>query len=329
MANYFLDNQDLLSHYQQLDLQRVFELEILANRELANIDGNSASTFDLNSHSADLMELYHASLTLCGDISANFIAPRAQSVDEEGAKLIDGHVHYAKGTIESRDCLSKAGFMGVIVPEEFGGLGFPATIYTMMIELVSQADASMMTLFGYQDIGETRAHLAPNGFAKRLLPDYCKGDKIGAMVLTEPSGGSDLQALKTTAHQDENGNWFINGTKQFISHGNGDVLLVLARSEKDVNGIFGLSLFVVEDGVDNGVNVARIEKKMGLHGSPTCELHFQNSRATLMGKQRFGLFHVVDTLNHARFSVAAQALGIAQPEVVVILEIEETVLALI
>ncbi|MFT5084431.1 MAG: alkylation response protein AidB-like acyl-CoA dehydrogenase [Lentisphaeria bacterium] len=313
MPNFFTDNKDLMFHFENIDLEKAVAI-IEHDFEPDENDPLRPSSYH------DAMEMYRSSLELCGDISANFIAPRSQAIDTEGALLIDGKVKYATATLEAQKCLSDAGFMGVIVPRKFGGLDFPATIYIMMIEMVSQADASMMTMFGYQDIGEAIAHLAPEEVAMQFLPEYCEGKKVGAMVLTEPGGGSDLQAIRVKAQQGDDGTWRLSGVKQFISHGNGDVLLVLARSESDTPGMFGLSLFAVHGGSKNNVTVARIEEKMGLHGSPTCELHFEEAVGHLVGNQKFGLFHVVDILNHARFSVAAQGLGIAEAAYLAALE---------
>ena len=305
MPNFFTDNRDLMFHFDQLDLEQV--VDILEH----HYQPDEADPLRPESYQ-EAMDNYRAALELCGDISGNFIAPRSEAIDKEGAKLVDGKVHYAKATVEAQQCLAESGFMGVIIPRKFGGMNFPATVYIMMIEMVSQADASMMTMFGYQDVGEAIAHLAQEDVSMKLLPEYCEGKKVGAMVLTEPGGGSDLQAARVSAKQDEDGTWRLNGVKQFISHGNGGVLLVLARSEADTPGMFGLSLFAVPGGQENNVTVARIEEKMGLHGSPTCELHFENTLGYLVGNQKFGLFHVIDILNHARFSVAAQAVGIAE-----------------
>lgn len=258
----------------------------------------------------DAIEMYEAALELVGDISGNFIRPRAAEVDRRGATFADGVVAYAPGSEESYRRLAEAGFAGVILPRRYGGLNFPASVYVMMIEMVAQADASLMTMFGYQDIGEAIAQLAPAGVAARFLPGYAAGEDIAAMVMTEPRAGSDLSSITLKAFQDDRGGWRLRGVKQFISNGSGRLLLVLARSEDDVDGMLGLSLFACGGG--ERVQVNRLEEKMGLHGSPTCELYFDDAPAELVGKRRQGLIHVMAMLNHARFSVAAQALGIAQ-----------------
>ncbi len=303
MPNFFSDNTDLLFQFDRLDLQEVVKL--LENEYAFAKQYDSAPK---NYQEAE--ENYRGSLEILGDLTANFIAPRAMDVDHEGAHHENGVVSYAKGTREALDQLAQAGLMGVILPHKFGGLNFPATIYFMMIEMVSRADASLMTLFGYQDVGEAISKFAPEEIGKKFLIKYAKGEHTGSMVMTEPGAGSDLQAIKLKAYQDDHGQWYLNGEKQFISNGCGEVLLVLARSEPNTNNIFGLSLFACHG--DETVKVNRIEKKMGLNGSPTCALYFEDTPCYLVGKRRHGLIHVLSILNLARFSVAAQALGIAE-----------------
>jgi hypothetical protein len=303
MPNYFNDNSDLLHHFSRLDLRdavRVLER-----------DYQEAARYDFAPHTyEEAIALYRGALELVGDLSGNFIAPRAHSVDEEGASLHGGKVSYAAGTREALDKLADAGLMGVILPRQYGGVNFPATIYIMMIEMVSRADASLMTLFGYQDVGETIARLGTPEQKQEFLPLYASGEWTGATCLSEPGAGSDLQGVKLHAYQDAGGQWRLRGIKHFISNGCGQVLVVLARSEPGTNNMFGLSLFVCHG--DETVQVTRIEHKMGLNGSPTCELYFNDTPAQLLGKRRFGLINVLYILNHARFSVAAQGLGIAE-----------------
>ena len=259
----------------------------------------------------DAYDQYRQALELTGTLCAQKIAPLSASADKEGARLDGGKVIYPSASQEAWSLLAKSGFTGVLLPREFGGAQFPGTIYTMMIEMVSRADASLMTLFGYQDVGELVARYADKQVADKFLPGYCAGTILGSMVLTEPHAGSDLQAIKVTATINPDGEWRLNGVKRFISNGGAEMLLVLARSEPDVNGIFGLSLFVCPGGDE--VRVARIEEKMGLHASPTCELHFDDAPAHLVGERRMGLLkYVPHAFNQARFSVAAQALGIAE-----------------
>lgn len=299
MGNFFTDNRDLVAAFEDLDLE-----------EVVGILEHGYRAEDSPTDYADALENYRLALEMVGDISADYIAPRSAAIDAEGAHLEDGVVTYATGSTEIYRRLGEAGLTGVILPRRHGGINFPATIYIMMIEMVSRADASIMTMFGYQDVGEAIAVFGTDEVASKYLPEYAAGRHIGAMVLTEPGAGSDLQSIRLKAYQDEEGQWRLRGVKHFISNGNGDMLLVLARSEPEVDGMFGLSLFACRGG--DRVQVNRIEEKMGLHGSPTCELYFDDAPADLVGKRRHGLIHVLHILNHARFSVAAQGLGIAE-----------------
>ncbi|MDN5201874.1 acyl-CoA dehydrogenase family protein [Fulvivirgaceae bacterium BMA10] len=303
MPNFFTDNKDLQYHFSRLDLEEAVSILEHHYTFAEKYEGAPRNY-------KEAMELYQSALDLAGDISGNHIAPRAMEVDQEGAHLENGKVTYAKGTQENLRQLSEAGLMGVILPYKDGGINFPATIFMMMIEMVSRADASLMTLFGYQDVGEAISKFGSDELSDIFLKKYCKGEYTGAMVLTEPGAGSDLQSVKLKAYQDEEGQWRLQGVKHFISNGCGDVLLVLARSEPNTTNMFGLSLFVVKGG--DKVQVNHIEEKMGIHGSPTCQLYFDDAPAYLVGKRRHGLIYVLYTLNHARFSVAAQALGIAE-----------------
>ena len=292
-------NDELKYHFGRMDLT-----DAVAVLEHDYTDPDGPSSYE------EAIDMYGTALELVGDIAATYIEPRAAEVDITGPTLENGVVTYAEGSRESYARLAEAGFAGVIIPRRFGGLNFPASVYVMMIEMVSRADASMMTMFGYQDIGEAIANLGPEEVAAEYLPPYALGDHIAAMVMTEPGAGSDLASIRVRARQDEAGQWRLRGVKHFISNGNGDLLFVLARSEEGVEGMLGLSLFACRGG--DAVQINRVEEKMGLHGSPTCELYFDDAPADLVGKRRQGLIHVLSILNHARFSVAAQALGIAQ-----------------
>ena len=259
----------------------------------------------------DAKENYRKVLEVVGDIAANYIAPRAAQIDEEGAVFKDGKVDYAKGTKEALEMLSKAELMGMILPREYGGLNFPTTIYMMAVEIISRAEASLMNIFGLQDIGKTIAQFANDLQKQEFLPRFSTGEFTGAMALTEPDAGSDLQAVKLHAYQDENGNWSLRGVKRFITNGNGDVLLVLARTEPGTKDARGLSMFVCYG--DESVKVRRIEHKLGIHGSPTCELQFNDTPAQLIGTRRFGLLkYVMYLMNRARVGIGAQSLGISQ-----------------
>lgn len=304
MPNFYNDNPDLLRHFANLDLRAVVE-------SMENGYRDSGRRSDAPADYTEAMETYESALSLLGDICANAIAPLSAKIDAEGTRLVNGEVVYAAPTNQARSLLADSGFMGVMLPREHGGSAFPATVYMMMIEMVSRADASLMTLFGYQDVGELIARFGSPEQARQFLPDLASGKHIGAIVLSEPGAGSDLQAIKLKAREDGDGNWTLAGTKHFISNGCGDVLMVLARSEPGISNIFGLSLFVCPR--SDRVRVTRIEEKMGLHGSPTCELQFDDAPAQLIGQRKVGLTrYVLESLNQARFSVAAQAIGIAE-----------------
>ncbi len=304
MANYFLDNLDLIFQFEKLDLKEIVEFTE-ENYKQAEKFNYAPVNYE------DAKENYRKILEIVGDIAANYIAPRASSIDEEGAALKDGKVNYAKGTREALDMLSQAELMGMILPREYGGLNFPTTTYMMAVELISRADASLMNLFGLQDIGKTIAQFADDNQKEEFLPKFSSGEYTGAMALTEPDAGSDLQAVKLSAYQDENGKWFLRGVKRFITNGNGQVLLVLARTEIGSKDARGLSMFVCYG--DETLKVRRIEHKLGIHGSPTCELQFNDTPAQLIGQRRFGLLkYVIYLMNRARVGIGAQSLGIAQ-----------------
>ncbi len=304
MPNFFSDNKDLVFQFEHLDLEEVVKL--------TENDFSEAEQFDYAPHDyQDAMDNYRKVLEIVGDIAGNIIAPNAAGVDEEGAHFENGKVRYAKGTLEALDMLSKAELMGFTLPRRYGGLNFPTTIYIMAIEMVSRADASLMNIFGLQDIAETINKFADEEQKKEYLPKFAGGKVTGAMALTEPDAGSDLQAVKLQAYQTEDGQWRLRGVKRFITNGNGDILLVLARSEAGTKDGRGLSMFVCYG--DDTVKVRRIENKLGIHGSPTCELQFNDTPAQLVGKRKFGLIkYVMDLMNGARLGVSAQALGISQ-----------------
>ena len=304
MPNFFTDNSDLVFVFNNLDLKEIVEI---AEDNFEQVKQYNYAPRDLE----DAKENYRKVLEIVGDITGNFIAERARSVDEEGAMYKDGTVHYAEGTVENLKQLAQADLMGMSFPRKYGGLNMPFTIYIMAIELISRADASLMNIFGLQDIADTIMKFGNEDQRKEFIPGFCKGEYTGAMALTEPDAGSDLQAVKLHAYQDEKGQWYLKGVKRFITNGNGDVLLVLARSEAGTKDGRGLSMFACY-GKDN-VKVRRIENKLGIHGSPTCELQFNDTPAQLIGQRKFGLIkYVFDLMYRARMGIAAQALGIAQ-----------------
>ncbi len=304
MPNFFLDNRDLLFHFDSLDMRDIVPI--------AEDDYRQAKAFNYAPvNYDDAMENYRKVLEVVGDLAANRVAPRAAGVDHDGAAIHAGVVSYAKGTRDNLRELAQADLMGMIIPREYGGLNFPFSVYMMAVEIISRADASLMNLFGLQDIADTIGKFASAELKQEYLPKFATGEYTGAMALTEPDAGSDLQAVKLQAYQDTDGHWFLRGVKRFITNGSGDVLLVLARSEPGTRDGRGLSLFVCHGG--DSLRVRRIENKLGIHGSPTCELQFNDTPAQLVGSRKFGLIkYVLDLMYRARMGVSAQALGISQ-----------------
>jgi len=300
MPNFFTENKDIQFQFQNLDLKDIVDMAE-DNYEQAKEYNYAPVNYE------DAIENYRRVLEVVGEMAGNFIAPRAADVDNEGAQLIDGKVHYAKGTQENLKQLSQADLMGMIFPRKYDGLNFPFTIYMMATEILSRADASLMNIFGLQDIGDTIKKFGNEAQRQEFIPNFSSGETTGAMVLTEPDAGSDLQAIKLQAYQDAEGNWLLKGCKRFITNGNGHILLVCARSEAGTKDARGLSLFVCYS--DKTVKVRRIEHKLGIHGSPTCELQFNDTPAQLVGQRKFGLIkYVLDLMFRARMGVSAQAL---------------------
>ncbi len=303
--NFFLDNLDLQFHLKHTDLRKVVEL-----KEKGYTYCEKYPTAPR--HYQDALDNYRGLLEVLGEIAANVIAPRAAEADEQGAQYRDGQVSYPAATQEALQALKQAELYGVMLPWEYGGMNLPETIYQMMVEIVSRAEAGLMTIFGLQEIASSIAEFGTDEMKARLLPRFARGQVAGAMVLTEPDAGSDLGSVQTRATWDEAaGVWRINGVKRFITNGNADVMVVLARSEPDSSDARGLSLFLVER--DETVQIRRIENKVGLHASPTCEIQYTNTPAQLIGKRRFGLIrYAMALMNGARLAVSAQAIGIAE-----------------
>jgi len=289
---------------ERMDFSRIVEMR---EEEFAEKDLYPEAPVDL----ADAVDNYCRVLDIVGDISGNFVAPRAREVDETGARYRDGEVLYAPGTLEAIDRLKKAELMGFTLPRRYGGLNLPKTIYSIATELISRGDASLMNIFGLQEISDTINKFATEDQKERYLPRFSSGEVMGSMALTEPDAGSDLQTVMLKAEEGEDGNWRLSGVKRFITNGCADISLVMARSEAGTAGGRGISLFIYER--DENMRIRRIESKLGIHGSPTCELQFDNAEAELLGKRKMGLIkYTMSLMNGARLGVAAQALGIAE-----------------
>jgi len=303
--NFFDDNLDLQYHLDSMDLEEIVEVLEDGYRYHADYPGAPRNY-------ADARDNYRLILEVMGDICANQIAPRAAEADEEGVQIKDGRVIYPAAIREGLSLLRQAELMGAMLPWEHGGLNLPETVFQMMVEILGRADAALMSIFGLQEVSAIVAEYGDDEMKDRVLPRFGRGEVTGAMVLTEPDAGSDLGAVQTRATLDEQTDeWRLNGVKRFITNGNADVLLVLARSEEGSADARGLSLFEVE--ADETVLIRRTENKMGLHASPTCEIQFCDTPARLVGKRRYGLIRYTWALmNGARLGVSAQAVGIAE-----------------
>ena len=304
-ANFFTDNADLVYHLDRLDIEEAVTILENGFRNHEQYPGAPRSY-------ADAKDSYRLILSTLGEIAANQLAPRAAEADEVGARFEDGQVTYAEVTQEGLEQLRQAELMGALLPWEYGGLNLPGTMLQMMIEIISRADPGVMSIFGLQEISAIIAEHGDEEMKERILPRFARGEVTGAMVLTEPDAGSDLGGVQTRATYDEaTDTWRLSGVKRFITNGNADVLLVLARSEEGSKDARGLSLFEIE--ADDTVRIRRIENKMGLHASPTCEMEFCDTPARLVGKRRYGLIrYAMALMNGARIAVAAQAVGIAE-----------------
>jgi alkylation response protein AidB-like acyl-CoA dehydrogenase len=305
--NFFTDNLDLQRYLKKIDLSEV--VEILEDGYRYHEEHAAAPR-----NYADAMDNYRLMLEVVGDICANHAAPRAAEADETGVSCDNGRVTYANATLEVMDFFYQADIVGATLPWEYGGMNLPETILQMVVEIMSRADASLMTVFGLQEIAAKMiAEHGDEEMKAHVLPRVISGELVGgAMVLTEPDAGSDLGSVQTRAtYDEETGEWRLNGVKRFITNGCSDVLLVLARSEEGSADARGLSFFEVE--ANETVRIRRTEHKMGLHASPTCEMQFDNTPARLIGKRRFGLIrYAMAMMNVARLAIAAQALGIAE-----------------
>ncbi|MBO5722636.1 MAG: acyl-CoA dehydrogenase family protein [Lentisphaeria bacterium] len=305
MANFFSDNRDLEFTLNNLDLNEAVALrennyEFAKEFETAPVDY------------ADALDNFNRVLDVVGQICGDNIEPRSRTVDREGPHFANGVVTYHPLTEANLEDLRKADVSGVMLEHRFGGLNFPVSVYTMMTEMVSRADASLQNLFGLQDIAETISEFGNEEQKQQYLPLFAQGLVDGSMDLTEPDFGSDLQSVKLRAWQDEKtGQWYLNGMKRFITNGCADVHLVLARSEEGTGDGRGLSMFICE--ACPQLVVRRIEDKMGIHGVATCELQYNDVPAQLCGKRRLGLIrYVMSLMNGARVAISAQAVGIAE-----------------
>lgn len=305
MENFYTDNPHLKFQLQHPLMEKIVKLKENNYKDHEEFD---YAPLDFE----DAVDSYDKVLEIVGEICGEVIGPNAESVDHDGPQLINNEVQYARGTQENHEVLTKAGLIGMSLPREYGGLNFPMVPYVMAAELVSRADAGFANIWGLQDCAETIHEFASDEIKNEYLPRFNKG-ATAAMDLTEPDAGSDLQAVQLKATYDiHKDTWYLNGVKRFITNGDADISLVLARSEEGTSDARGLSLYVY-DRAHKAVSVRRIENKLGIKGSPTCELVFKNAPAKLVGETKLGLIkYVMSLMNSARLGVGAQSVGIAE-----------------
>jgi len=305
MANFYLDNPSLKHHLRHPLMKRIVEQKA---RNYTDKDKFDYAPIDFE----DAMDSYDKVLEIVGEICGDIIGPNAEGVDHDGPSVENGRVTYAPGTQQNLDAVRKAGLMGIAMPRRYEGLNFPIVPYIMAADLVARADAGFENLWGLQDCAETLYEFGNEDQHKRYIPRVCAGETM-SMDLTEPDAGSDLQAVMLKAtYSEKDGCWYLNGVKRFITNGDADIHHVLARSEEGTKDARGLSMFIY-DKRDGGVDVRRIENKMGIKGSPTCELVYHNAKAELCGDRKLGLIkYVMGLMNGARLGIMAQAVGISE-----------------
>ncbi|MDY5672194.1 MAG: acyl-CoA dehydrogenase family protein [Prevotella sp.] len=304
MANYYSDHPEIEFHLNHPLMKRVVDLK---ERNYAEKDQFEDAPVNYE----DAIENYKRLLDITGDVAANIIEPNSEDVDLEGPHQENGRMIYASKTFENLDATRKAGLWGLSMPRRYGGLNLPNAIFSMASEIIAAADAGFQNIWSLQSCIDTLYEFGSEEQRQKYIPRICAGETM-SMDLTEPDAGSDLQRVMLKATQDEDGTWRLNGVKRFITNGDSDIHLVLARSEEGTKDGRGLSMFIY-DKRDGGVTVRHIEHKLGIHGSPTCELVYKNAKAELCGNTRLGLIkYVMALMNGARLGIAAQSVGVEQ-----------------
>ena len=305
MANYYTDHPEIEFHLSHPLMKRIVDLKE-RNYEDKDKFADAPVCYE------DAIENYKRILDITGDVAANIIEPNSEDVDLEGPHLENGRMIYASKTYENLDATRKAGLWGVSMPRRYGGLNLPSTTFSMLSEIISAADAGFQNVWSLQSCIDTLYEFGSEEQRQKYIPRISAGETM-SMDLTEPDAGSDLQRVMLKATFDEENNcWRLNGVKRFITNGDSDIHLVLARSEEGTKDGRGLSMFIY-DKRDGGVDVRHIEHKLGIHGSPTCELTYKNAKAELCGSTRLGLIkYVMALMNGARLGIAAQSVGVEQ-----------------
>ncbi len=304
MANYYTDHPEIEFHLNHPLMKRIVELK---ERDYADKDNFDDAPVNYE----DAIENYKRMLDITGDVAANIIEPNSESVDQEGPHLVDGRMVYASKTFENLDATCKAGLWGISMPRRYNGLNIPNVVFSMASEIISAADAGFQNVWSLQSCIDTLYEFGTEEQRQKYIPRIAAGETM-SMDLTEPDAGSDLQRVMLKATQDADGTWRLNGVKRFITNGDSDIHLVLARSEEGTRDGRGLSMFIY-DKRDGGVTVRHIEHKLGIHGSPTCELVYKNAKCELCGDRKLGLIkYVMALMNGARLGIAAQSVGVEQ-----------------
>lgn len=303
--NYYSENRELQHFLRHPLMQR-----IVAMKEKGFCENGAYDYAPMDFEEA--MTGYSEVLHLVGELCAGVVAPNAVRVEKEGPAVAGGRVVHAPAMQENLELFRKAGLMGVSLPRRFGGLNFPTAVFTMIQELVCRADAAFGNLWGLQECASTIYSFGDESQHERYLSKVSAGATM-SMDLTEPDAGSDLQSVRLKASFcEEDGRWYLDGVKRFITNGDSDIHLVLARSEEGSADGRGLSLFICEKDCGR-VRIRRIEDKMGIHGSPTCEVVFDHAPAELCGSRKMGLIkYVMSLMNGARLGIATQSVAIAQ-----------------
>ena len=304
MANYYTDHPEIEFHLNHPLMKRVVDL-----KERNYVEKDQFEDAPVNYE--DAIENYKRLLDITGDVAGNIIEPNSESVDQEGPHLENGRMIDASKTFENLEATRKAGLWGLSMPRRYGGLNLPNAVFSMASEIISAADAGFQNIWSLQSCIDTLYEFGSEEQRQKYIPRICAGETM-SMDLTEPDAGSDLQRVMLKATQDADGTWRLNGVKRFITNGDSDIHLVLARSEEGTKDGRGLSMFIY-DKRDGGVTVRHIENKLGIHGSPTCELVYKNAKAELCGSTRLGLIkYVMALMNGARLGIAAQSVGVEQ-----------------
>ena len=304
MSNYYTDHPEIGFHLNHPLMKRIVDLK---ERDYADKDAFEDAPVNYE----DALENYKRMLDITGDVAANIIEPNSESVDLEGPHLENGRMLYASKTIENIEATRQAGLWGISMPRRYDGLNIPNIVFSMASELIAAADAGFQNIWSLQSCIDTLYEFGTEEQRKKYIPRISAGESM-SMDLTEPDAGSDLQRVMLKATQDADGTWRLNGVKRFITNGDSDIHLVLARSEEGTRDGRGLSMFIY-DKKDGGVTVRHIENKLGIHGSPTCELVYKNAKCELCGDRKLGLIkYVMSLMNGARLGIAAQSVGVEQ-----------------